>query len=128
MLAVDPARRECDAGAVRAGSHHTIRCAVVHEEGVGETEPGIHRVIPAENACQDHDPSAGWDKVPAQGARLSRPRFPSIYREEKVEKKFDRLVAGRIDDGLSKQIKDAVRSLESIQVSDLMALLVRTSG
>jgi hypothetical protein len=28
--------------------------------------------------------------------------------------KFDQLVAGRIDDALSKEIKDAVRSLESV--------------
>ena len=42
--------------------------------------------------------------------------------EESVEK-FDGLVAGRIDAGLSREIKDAVRSLESIQVSDLMKLL-----
>jgi 2-methylcitrate dehydratase len=44
--------------------------------------------------------------------------------EDEVEK-FDQLIAGRIDDAVSKQIKDAVRSLESIQVSDLMALLGR---
>jgi 2-methylcitrate dehydratase len=37
--------------------------------------------------------------------------------------KFDRLVAGRVDEGLSGEIKDAVRSLESIQVKDLMNLL-----
>ena len=37
--------------------------------------------------------------------------------------KFDRLVAGRVDEGLSCEIKDAVRSLESIQVRDLMKLL-----
>jgi 2-methylcitrate dehydratase len=42
--------------------------------------------------------------------------------EESVEK-FDRLVAGRIDAGLSREIKDAVRSLESIQVRDLANLL-----
>jgi 2-methylcitrate dehydratase len=41
------ARRECDAGAVRAGSHYQSRRAVAHEEGIGETEPGIHRPIPA---------------------------------------------------------------------------------
>ena len=35
--------------------------------------------IPAENACEHHDPPARWDNVPARGARLSRPRFPSIY-------------------------------------------------
>src|SRR5271155_3767648 len=38
-------------------------------------------------------------------------------------KKFDRLVAGRVDEGLGGEIKDAVRSLESIQVKDLMKLL-----
>jgi 2-methylcitrate dehydratase len=37
--------------------------------------------------------------------------------------KFDRLVAHRIDERLSGEIKDAVRSLESIQVKDLMKLL-----
>jgi 2-methylcitrate dehydratase len=42
--------------------------------------------------------------------------------EEAVEK-FDRLVAGRVDEGLSREIKHAVRSLESIQVRDLMKLL-----
>jgi 2-methylcitrate dehydratase len=44
--------------------------------------------------------------------------------EDEVEK-FDQLAAGRIGDAVSKEIKDAVRSLESIQVSDLMALLGR---
>jgi len=39
--------------------------------------------------------------------------------------KFDQLVAGRIDTDLATQIKDAVRSLENIQVKDLMALLAR---
>jgi 2-methylcitrate dehydratase len=42
--------------------------------------------------------------------------------EESVEK-FDGLVAGRIDTGLSQEIKDAVLSLESIQVRDLVNLL-----
>jgi 2-methylcitrate dehydratase len=42
--------------------------------------------------------------------------------EESVEK-FDRLVAGRVDEALCGEIKDAVRSLESIQVRDLMKLL-----
>jgi 2-methylcitrate dehydratase len=37
--------------------------------------------------------------------------------------KFDQLAADRIDTHLAKQIKDAVNSLEDIQVSDLMALL-----
>jgi 2-methylcitrate dehydratase len=42
--------------------------------------------------------------------------------EESVEK-FESLVAGRIDQGLSEEIKDAVRALENIQVRDLMKLL-----
>ena len=42
--------------------------------------------------------------------------------EDAVEK-FDTLMAGRVDQGLSGEIKDAVRSLESIQVGDLMKLL-----
>jgi 2-methylcitrate dehydratase PrpD len=47
--------------------------------------------------------------------------------EGSVEK-FDRLVAGRVDEGLCREIKDAVHSLESIQVADLMALLGRVKG
>src|SRR6201987_1703149 len=42
--------------------------------------------------------------------------------------KFDRLVAGRVDEGLCREIKDAVHSLESIQVADLMASLGRVKG
>jgi 2-methylcitrate dehydratase len=43
--------------------------------------------------------------------------------------KFDTLVAGRVDEGLSGEIKDAARSVENIQVRDLMKLLgsVKTS-
>jgi 2-methylcitrate dehydratase len=44
--------------------------------------------------------------------------------EDSVEK-FDRLVAGRADEGVCRQIKDAVRSLETIQVADLMEPLRR---
>jgi hypothetical protein len=46
-----------------------------------------------------------------------------------VGKKFDTLVGGRIDERLSGEIKDAVHSVESIQVRDLMKLLgsVKTS-
>jgi 2-methylcitrate dehydratase len=42
--------------------------------------------------------------------------------EESIEK-FDRLVAGRADEVLSGEIKDAVRSVENIHVRDLMKLL-----
>src|SRR5271169_3600019 len=48
--------------------------------------------------------------------------------EDSVEK-FDRLVVGRADESVIREIKDAVRSLESIQVKDLMLLLGHvTSG
>jgi 2-methylcitrate dehydratase len=42
--------------------------------------------------------------------------------EDSVEK-FDQLVTGRIDDYLSEDIKDAVRSLENIRIKDLTKLL-----
>src|SRR5271166_5726672 len=47
--------------------------------------------------------------------------------EDSVEK-FDRLVTGRVDEGLCREIKDAAHSLESIQVADLMALLGHVKG
>jgi 2-methylcitrate dehydratase len=47
--------------------------------------------------------------------------------EEEVEK-FDKLTAGRADEELCREIKDAVRSLENIQVRDLMKLLGRVDG
>src|SRR5246500_4940565 len=42
--------------------------------------------------------------------------------DEEVEK-FDELTDGRASEGLCREIKDAVHSLENIQVADLMALL-----
>ena len=42
--------------------------------------------------------------------------------EDSVEK-FDRLVAGRVDAGVCREIKDAVQSLENIRVRDLTQLL-----
>src|SRR5271155_1555931 len=47
--------------------------------------------------------------------------------EESVEK-FDRLTDGHADEGTSREIKDAVHSLENLQVADLMALLGRVKG
>jgi len=52
---------------------------------------------------------------------------PPFTWKESVEK-FERLVAGRTDDMLCREIKDAIRSLESIQVSDVMQLLGRVKG
>src|ERR1700677_314871 len=42
---------------------------------------------------------------------------------EDAAHKFDTLVAGRVDEGLSGEIKDAARTVENIQVKDLMKLL-----
>ena len=42
---------------------------------------------------------------------------------EDAVQKFDALVAGRVDKGLSGEIKDAARSVENIQVRDLIKLL-----
>src|SRR6202522_1197427 len=49
------------------------------------------------------------------------PSHPFTW-DDAVEK-FDRLVAGRVDPQLSQEIRDAVRSLESIRVRDLTKLL-----
>ena len=54
------------------------------------------------------------------------PSDPFSWKDS-VEK-FDRLVAGRADEGLSREIKDAVGSLETIQVKSLMQLLGRVTS
>jgi 2-methylcitrate dehydratase len=58
------------------------------------------------------------------------PGMPSDpFTWEDSAEKFDRLVAGRADESLRREIKDAVGSLESIEVKNLMQLLGRvTSG
>ena len=54
------------------------------------------------------------------------PGMPSRpFTWEQVVNKFDALVKGRVESSLADEIKDAVRSLESIEISDLMALLTR---
>ena len=45
------------------------------------------------------------------------------YDRSDAVQKFDALVAGRIDNSLSGEIKNAVRSVENIWVRDLMKLL-----
>jgi 2-methylcitrate dehydratase len=54
------------------------------------------------------------------------PSHPFMW-EDSVEK-FDRPVVGRADEGVCRQIKDAVRSLETIQVADLMESLGRVKA
>ena len=52
------------------------------------------------------------------------PGFPTWpFTWDEIVAKFDKLVAGRADDGLATEIKAAVRSLETIQVKDLTKLL-----
>jgi 2-methylcitrate dehydratase len=59
----------------------------------------------------------------------SYPGFPSrALTWDEIAAKFDKLVAGRADDGLAREIKAAVRSLETIHVKDLMKLLGQVSG
>ena len=64
--------------------------------------------------------------------RLPEAERPSVKLrpftwEESVEK-FDRLAAGHADEGRCREIKDAVHSLENIQVADLMTVLGRVKG
>jgi 2-methylcitrate dehydratase len=58
--------------------------------------------------------------------------FPGLashpFTWEDAVEKFDRLLAGRADEGLCREIKDAVRSVENVQVRDLMQLLGRVTG
>jgi 2-methylcitrate dehydratase len=52
------------------------------------------------------------------------PGFPTRpFTWQEVSAKFDRLAAGRVSADLRRDIKNAVRSLEDIQVSDLTKLL-----
>jgi len=55
------------------------------------------------------------------------PDYPGLASDpftwEDAVEQFDSLVAGRVDQRLSAEIKDAARSVESIQVRDLMELL-----
>ena len=54
----------------------------------------------------------------------SYPGFPTRpFTWDEIVAKFDKLVAARADHGLATEIKAAVRSLETIQVKDLMKLL-----
>jgi 2-methylcitrate dehydratase len=54
------------------------------------------------------------------------PGMPSHpFTWDDVAGKFDQLAGGRIDSDLANEIKEAVRSLERIQVKDLTALLAR---
>ena len=74
--------------------------------------------MPAKIAVRLQDGTVIEHEVQDYPGLASRP----FTWEEEVEK-FDSLVAGRIDDGLSREMKDAVQALENIQVKDLMKLL-----
>jgi 2-methylcitrate dehydratase len=52
------------------------------------------------------------------------PGFPTRpFTWEEISAKFDKLVTGHVGAQLGRDIKDAVRSLEKIEVSDLTKLL-----
>src|ERR1700722_5464325 len=76
------------------------------------------RKMPAKITVRFRDGTVIEHEVQDYPGLASRP----FTWEESVEK-FDGLVVGRIDAGLSREIKDAVLSLESIQVRDLLKLL-----
>jgi 2-methylcitrate dehydratase len=76
------------------------------------------RKMPAKITVRFQDGTVIEHEVQDYPGLASRP----FTWEESVEK-FDGLVVGRIDAGLSREIKDAVLSLESIQVRDLVKLL-----
>jgi len=63
-----------------------------------------------------------WDKQ-----EYEVPDYPGLASDpftwDDAVEKFDSLVAGRVGHRLSAEIKDAARSVESIQVRDLMKLL-----
>jgi 2-methylcitrate dehydratase len=57
------------------------------------------------------------------------PGFPTRpFTWDEVAAKFDKLVGGRAEEALRKDIKAAVASLESIPVKDLMKLLGRVKA
>ena len=54
------------------------------------------------------------------------PTRPFTWKE--IEAKFDKLVAGHATEKSCQAVKNAVRSLEDIQVSDLMKILSELQG
>jgi 2-methylcitrate dehydratase len=79
--------------------------------------------MPAKITVRLHDGQAIEHEVQDFPGLASHP-----FTWEDAVEKFDRLVVGRADPGVSQEIKDAVRSLESIQVKDLMELLGRVKA
>jgi hypothetical protein len=63
-----------------------------------------------------------WADVQKKVSVRPNPEYSEEYPRKMLAKVT---VRGRMDDTLSREIKDAVRSLESIQVKDLMELLGR---
>src|SRR6202045_1796865 len=74
--------------------------------------------MPAKISVRLQDGSVIEHEVQDYPALASHP-----FTWEDAVQKFDALVAGRVDKGLDGEIKDAARSVENIQVRDLMKLL-----
>ena len=104
--------------------HHQARCPVADDQGLRPAQRRLHRPVPAADAGQITvrltDGATFAHQVQDYPGMPSQP-----FTWDDVTGKFDQLVAGRIDTGLATQIKDAVRSVENIQVKDLMTLLAR---
>jgi hypothetical protein len=100
------------------------RRPIAAKESVRTAKRRIHRPVPASHAGEDHRPPQGRHDARARSPGLPRHASRPFTWDDVVEK-FDQLAADRIDNDLAKDIKDAVRSLEHIQVRDLMALLAR---
>ena len=78
------------------------------------------RKMPAKITVRLQDGTTIENEVEDYPGMPSRP-----FTWDQVVNKFDALVGGRVESSLADEIKDAVRSLESIEISDLMALLTR---
>jgi 2-methylcitrate dehydratase len=78
------------------------------------------RKMPAKITVRLQDGTTIENEVENYPGMPSRP-----FTWNQVVNKFDALVEGRVESSLAVEIKDAVRSLESIRVADLMALLTR---
>jgi 2-methylcitrate dehydratase len=78
------------------------------------------RKMPAKITVRLQDGTTIENEVEDYPGMPSRP-----FTWDQAVNKFDALVKGRVESSLADEIKDAVRSLESIEISDLMALLTR---
>ena len=107
------------------------RCAAAPQEGFGPAgSSGIHRPISCERCLPRL--SSGYRTVRSSNTRFrifqGSPPAPSRGRRSVVKSSTDSRPVKRPTKWTCREIKDAVHSLENIQVADLMALLGRVKG